>query len=525
MDENFHSHVINSGVSGTLRALFEGLRETPGIFTEYKYRKEDVNRVAQYLVCRNYGKACLELSYMCWGVINYEAHQQQKSPLVDFFWLNENISPARLKAAFALADKPSTVVVLGPHNLSMQLAKPFEITLSRVRLLATLLEFIVSVNPALIQYIEASLHNAQEAAIKSLSSELQKHIYQFLTKHIDAAQTQRRYRYVANWLDHQAEQQGVSDEGVFAFWCHASTDDNSPGHKLYATALLDIIATDQALIQAQLLFEAQHGSSIGYDSELGELSPESIHQSVFEEADSQSELAFLADLPKCLTKQQWELVQPLVQGQAYFRRLPWSFVRLAVMGQWQAKLVQAKRQSLALVQQKMREPIEYNYQDYVQSLKQQPLLYRSVLLAITHIFYTLQDPRFMGILFSLLPPDTVATVKETLLSKITNNIDAVFALTQQTCEQLPEGRELIQQAAAAFKGNNKQGFKSLPAGEELERYQLGAEGVQRCQQLIKQFVQALNVTDSRAIEQNFDSDVSIFKQVFEHLYLSKPKHE
>ncbi|MDN4501391.1 hypothetical protein QX776_03220 [Alteromonadaceae bacterium BrNp21-10] len=526
MGDNFHSHVINSGVSETLLALFEGLRETPGIYTDYKYRKEDVNRVAQYLVCRNYGKACLELSYMCWGIINYEQHQNIKSPLLTFFWVQESITPVRLKVAFSQNNSSSPQVILTSNSLVLQLDKPFEIALSRVGVLATLLEFIVTVDPALISYIESTLKNGDEADIKNVSSELQKHIYQFLSAHIDAAQTQRRYRYVASWMEQQgAASHKLNDDSVLAFWHDASMDENSPGHKLYATALLDIMATDQALIQAQLLFEAQHGASIGYDHDLGELSPDVIQQSIFDQQDSQRELNYLADSPKCLTKQQWELVQPLMRGQHYLKKLPWSFIRLGVMGQWQAKLVQAKRQSIDVVQQKLQEPLECSYQDYLQSLQQQPLLYRSVLLAIAHVLYNLQDPRFMGIVLSLLPKETATELKNAVIDGAKPRSQALFNVAQQACEQLTQSRELLIQATAAFKANNKQGFKSLPEIHDLESYQQGAEGLQSCQKVIKSFLNGFAVAGDNIINENYVSDVFIFKQVFEQLYLSNPIDE
>lgn len=91
------SKIIEYGVSATLQAEFEMLRDTLSMrqyqekqanktetFQQYKYATKTIDKLAQYLLCRNYGKACLELAYLCWPIVR---HQEHSKGLLHFFGL------------------------------------------------------------------------------------------------------------------------------------------------------------------------------------------------------------------------------------------------------------------------------------------------------------------------------------------------------------------------------------------------------------------------------------------------------
>ncbi|MEQ3653895.1 MAG: hypothetical protein ABNH33_11265, partial [Glaciecola sp.] len=87
---------ISFGVSSTLQADFDLLRETPNLLGDAKYTQKTIDKLAQYIVCRNYGKLCLELCYLCWPIVKYG---RQGQALLDFFWLQEVISPKGFRAS------------------------------------------------------------------------------------------------------------------------------------------------------------------------------------------------------------------------------------------------------------------------------------------------------------------------------------------------------------------------------------------------------------------------------------------
>ena len=74
------------GVSAELLAAFEGLRESPGI-SGLKYRQKDIDALSQMIICRNYGKATLELSYLLLAVALRDNSNTQQAWL-NFFWID-----------------------------------------------------------------------------------------------------------------------------------------------------------------------------------------------------------------------------------------------------------------------------------------------------------------------------------------------------------------------------------------------------------------------------------------------------
>jgi hypothetical protein len=97
--------MIDYGVSASLQAEFEMLRETQSIGLQEdcaskqynsikKYSAKTIDKLAQYILCRNYGKACLELAYLCWPIVR---HQEYSKGLLDFFWIDETISPRKFR--------------------------------------------------------------------------------------------------------------------------------------------------------------------------------------------------------------------------------------------------------------------------------------------------------------------------------------------------------------------------------------------------------------------------------------------
>ena len=584
MTLNLSSQVIRYGVSGTFNALIDGLRDTPGI-SEKKFRLADVNKLAQYLVCRNYGMACLELSYLLWAVVNYPnkdpIHSNDNiysaTPLLSFFWLNENITPSRFRQAFVNPYQTRHIAIkIEQTGLHLSLPRQsFIITPPRVGLLAVLFELIISLAPEKLALIESSLQGHDEDSeqqIKKLSSDLQKQIYQFLTEHLVPAQQQRRFRYISQWLAKTAHTdsetylnknlaaastktlaqanstknppdalptpqstQLLTDASVLSFWQYAAIDESSPGYKLYASAFNDIVETHQAIQQAQQALALDNAHTIGFDVEAGEYSPDMIETLLFEQSSSPNSHAWLCSSPKFLTKSQWRFIEPLMQKQNYINNLPLSFARLVIFGQWQASIVQAKRKSSAMLKAKLNQLPEQNYLLYQQHLATQVKVITQVILSISHIFYHHQDSRYLGYIIEFFSKTTRAEIKDTVLETMnlltmndnlsdefatlsTNKI--LFIKSQTLLKDSLELTRTIKAAKQAFSLNNKDGFQNLPAIECLDTYQDGYDGLTQCRHIIKRYLSHLakEWPNTEACQSNYGSDVSIFTGMFDQLY-------
>ncbi len=563
MTVNLSSQMTRYGVSESFNSFIDGLRDTPGI-SDKKFRLADVNKMAQYLVCRNYGKACLELSYLLWAVVNYSTNEPtndsandthsvnrlSNAPLLSFFWLNENITPARFRQAFERPYKSNNVAItldkVGLHLSFSQ--QPFVISATRVGLLAVLFEIIMSIAPENLTFIEKSLqgdHDNSVKAIKKLSSDLQKQIYQFLAEHLVPAQQQRRFRYISQWLAlknnnpddniESANTQLLTDKTILSFWQEAAQDDSSPGYKLYASAFNDIIETHQAIQQAKQAIALDNASSIGFNVEGGEYSPDVIEKLLFDETSTIEDYAWLCQTPKFLTKAQWHFIEPLIQKQPYVKNLPLSFARLTIFSQWQASIVQAKRKSPIILQEKLNEIPEKNYLVYQQQLSKQTEVLTQVIQTIAHIFYHQQDSRYLGCILEFLPKALTAEIRKTvndtmsriskteqisveLSAKKTNKL--LFTQSQHLLKQSLEFHRVMQAAKSAFNNNNKEGFQHIPDVESLDTYQDGYDALMRCQSIIQTYLAQLSNfwLTSQDCQLNYGSDVSIFKDMFDRLY-------
>lgn len=569
MTVNLSSQMTRYGVSESFNSFIDGLRDTPGI-SDKKFRLVDVNKMAQYLVCRNYGKACLELSYLLWAVVNYSTNEPandsasdtskyaatsspntvSNAPLLTFFWLNENITPARFRQAFEEPYKNNNVAIfldkVGLHLSFSQ--QSFVISATRVGLLAVLFEMIMSIAPENLALIEKSLqgdHDNSVKAIKKLSSDLQKQIYQFLAEHVVPAQQQRRFRYISQWLtlknnspDKNREStstQLLTDETILSFWQDAAQDDSSPGYKLYASAFNDIIETHQAIQQAKQAIALDNASSIGFNVEGGEYSPDVIETLLFDETSTVQDYSWLCQTPKFLTKAQWHFIEPLIQKQPYIKNLPLSFARLTVFSQWQASIVQAKRKSAIVLQEKLNKIPEQNYLIYQQQLNKQTKILVQVIQAITHIFYHQKDSRYLGCILALLPESLTVEIKNTvnetvnrvskteqtsadLTAKKINKL--LFTQSQSLLKESIEFNRVMQAAKSAFNSNNKEGFQHIPSVESLDTYQDGYDALMRCQSIIQTYLAQLSNfwLTSQDCQLNYRSDVSIFKDMFDRLY-------
>ena len=537
------------GVSGELQGIFESLREQSSVADKTgsirgKYRNKDIDALAQMILCRNYAKATLELSYLLLAVaLRDEGAGQTNSTeqvYLQFFWLDEAITPVRFRAAFADFDAseklpPNERLVLAEPGLSVRLGgDEFTLSPTRIGVLAALLEFMVYIDPGVLRQDENFYQSPTVARVNALASRLQSVLYRYLGENMQAAQQQRRFRRLWDWLcsqppkmsdkgvlwdwlsgygDAQAPKMSdkgvlwdwlsgygdsqtpkVSDEGVLCFWQEAAlAEDDSLGFRRFRTVAENFYDLGNALDCVQSHLQVDLAASIGQAGDVGEISPDVLEKALETLVDERPGLDSLSRSPKFLSKQQIDTLQPVVDAQCATVALPLTALRMHCFGTWQAVLVQALRNKDQAQMQLALQAGGINYDEYLGNIDVLLEALSQARLSGLHVLLHYQVPDVLALLIDLLPatddadmvsgattdrPSVMALLKA--LDLDANNLlasgeldqvaNAVFKQWPQVLLRVPALNALQQRLQQAFKSNNRQGFKTLPDQVDTTQY-------------------------------------------------------
>jgi hypothetical protein len=521
--------IARYGVSEELVGLFESLRETPGV-SGLKFRSDDINRLARAILFRNYGKSCLELSYLLTAVISGREVNRYQTPLLEFFWLEENITPKRFRETFNEGYSDSNIDIRlekGCLNITVE-KEQFAISPTRVAYLAALLEFVVFIDPAILSDAESELNSPRAKKVKAFSSALQKKIYAFLADHLQPAQQQRRFRRLFSWCRHaKVEEQTIdstiNDEAVLMFWKEAALEvDDSIGFRRFRTVGEDFIALKKALDVGRSMQQVADSRPIGYDTNAGEWHPDQLEAIVAEQASDMPSLDFLARQPKFLTADQISSAAPVTKAGEQCLILPLTLVRMEVFGAWQAKLSQAEKdQNRDRLNNYLQSTIEQDYESY--SLKMQALragIEEARLLGLG-VLLEMEDDESMALIADMLSADGL--VKLGQLAQADNQSEALsgpqfFSMLPQWCLQLPELNRLCQDARALFKKTNRAGFQTLPDKKAVDSYLLALDTLRECKRVLERFLDCIDMRLQQSRVADYLADVSIFREVFTVMY-------
>ncbi|MEG3766420.1 hypothetical protein [Alteromonas sp. 14N.309.X.WAT.G.H12] len=539
---------VGYGVSETLLSMFDGLRQTtistsePQREIKRKFLCADIDRLAQYICCRNYGFLCRELCFLCWAIVRACSDKQFNAPLFTYFWLTDVATAAGLRRAFANPwQGDQDQVYLQEGALHIQVGQTsFVISSSRAGVLAGLMEFIASVDNTQVQHITDTVSKGGSGDIDILSKALQKCLYDFLKHHLPEANEQSRYRYVTDWLNRNEQApEDINDDDILLFWQQANDDPApaKPSHVRFETAVDDVLNTLQALALLRIQKASQRAFSQGLDDDLGEVDlsrvmaePEGsqgedslgefVHGALFTHIPAPAQPNLLTLTPKCLTKSQAKRMQPIVKHTVHLGRFCQSLLRLQVFGQWQAVLSQAKRKSAASLKEKMASPPDNGYDGY-----QQEMIACADSLAFSRqcLLYALlphEPERVLGELIGTLPPlDENAQQKLALQVKGTNTPQQKKTLVETLARDWPALQDALNKLASAYKANNKEGFKTLPNAYVTDAYLEALSEVSKLQGIVQNHLKALkSLGEITPQDSKFHADVSIFTARFNQLY-------
>ncbi len=487
------TNIIEYGVSATLQAEFEMLRDTLSMReyqeeparrtnnTNFKYAAKTIDKLAQYLLCRNYGKACLELAYLCWPIVR---HQQYSNGLLHFFWIEEAISPSQFRHNIApLTKLDSCAPFVSLNEMGMVIRTPkktFTISASRVMLLSALLELLVSNIQDVLEDIESHLSSSDEKCVGKLASYLQKKLYEFLKAHLPTANLQQKYRYIHQWIKENKGEEKLNDEAVIKFW---TSSINEEGYVKFENAFVDIV-------DYQFAYE-QVNASREIALELSESESFNLYSSVFEgREDLLRSPNWLVEVPKFVTKKEYGCVALLFELRQSVTQFPLSVMRTEVFGQWQNAIIQRNRD-------KHEVPIEQPDQDYlmyVQGLTSWRKQAANTLLCCAAVLYEHKDVRCLTVLsqaVALLNEGNEKADFRQMLQRLFNinkkeNGKSEFTFTQikRWLLQSPTLMRFFALATKTLSKNNRAGFKNSHDYHAADVYEQGAEQLMRGAKLI-----------------------------------------
>ncbi len=536
------TNIIEYGVSATLQAEFEMLRDTLSIreyqekqatkaetIHQYKYATKTIDKLAQYLLCRNYGKACLELAYLCWPIVR---HQENSKGLLHFFWIEEAITPTHFRHTIAPLTKLNScapLVSLNEMGMVIRTAKQaFTISASRVMLLSALLELLVSNIQGTLEDIESHLSTSDEKCVGKLASYLQKKLYEFLKPHLPTANLQQKYRYIHQWVSENRDIEKLNDDAVLKFW---TSSFNEEGYVKFESALVDIIDYQFAYEQVKVSREVAHGQTdlpiVALDNSADEYDQNSaawLYGSVFEaNGEILTPPTWLVEQPKFVTKKEYAYIALLFELRQSTTQFPLSVMRTEVFGRWQNAIIQHCRdKSVAVID----EP-DLDYSMYLQRLNNWRKQAANTLLCCAAILYEHKDTRCLTVLSQgvglLVERKEKAEFRQMLQrlfdvnKKDTGQSELTFTHISRWLLQSQTLNSFFALAKKALAKNNRSGFKGNNDYRAADIYEQGAEQIVQGAKLIHDlngavFQQIDNKNEQfGSLESIFRSDLFIFK--------------
>jgi hypothetical protein len=530
------SNIVEYGVSQTLQAEFDMLRDTLSM-REYegkrnselnkKYTAKTVDKLAQYILCRNYGKACLELAYLCWPIVR---HQDYTKGLLHFFWIEEAISPSQFRnTIYPLTQHDLHTPSITLNAMGLVVSSPtqdFTVSASRVTLLSALLELLVGNIANVLEDIEAHLSTSDTKCVGKLATYLQKKLYEFLKVHLPTANLQQKYRYIHHWVVENIDTEKLNDEAVLNFWSSAI---NEEGYVKFENALDDIVdyqsACEQVKVARGIHFSQSDEENLTTQSfELDENEANWLYETIFESNENViMPPTWLVDAPKFITKKDYACVSRLFELRSTLTQFPLSILRSAVFGQWQNLIIQQARDKRDVLIDRPQQ----DYTSYLEHLNDWRKQASNTILCCAAILYEQKDVRCLTLLSQgielLVKPQESQEFRHMLQRLVMtneNNQDKsqlTFSHINRWLLQSKMLNNFFLLAKKALANNNRIGFKHSDYCHEADIYEQGADHLVRGAQLIHDLTQTvlqqLANTNGQTVslETFFTSDLFIFK--------------
>jgi hypothetical protein len=541
--------IVHAEMGGELTELLDSLAQAT-VRGAPKYAPRLHRTLVRAIVCRTYAGPIYELVHLMAAAqsVNRERGYEQA------FWDQGPATAARFRSTFerALAHAPDAANVSATGN-GIQAAYgdgTFAVAYSRMPLLAAMLDFLVSalgyreVDEAVRSAVKAP---ASQAGLKRAANRITRALYAFLKPRLPAAQAQRKYRALMEFLNARAGEAGlgkdvIDDDAVFEFWRDHGSDGQGDW-KTYRTVVKAFLhlrdalgaATDrEAMAQALPLDPARDGDT-------GE--PEMVLAACAAVDRRAEALDILRASPaasiKFLTKREAESLALILGAGPHARALRLSVLRAAIFGAMQASVSQALRQGLqgADAVEDACGRAEDTYETQVAALERTRDHLERVLAAAYHVLARARDGQAISILLALEPSLDLRPLAASLAGPQTAGLNVVsmgaeaaarelFTHAAQGAPDCPDLREFAARAAAAHRAIARKGFAADEARdpEIVAGFSSGAPALLQIRDTLGRFIAAAEALMPlpRDRERQMLTDRILFLTQFRILYGGTP---
>ena len=238
----------------------------------------------------------------------------------------------------------------------------FELRYARMASLAAMMELLVSTLgyralAGALDPLSASV--LDRGGVAAAARDLARRVYAWLGDHLPAAQAQRKFHTMIEFLEQSlgAEFTGddIDDETVLRFWLGqleggtAGSSGPNPDFRGYRNTFLAFLALSRVLAAGAELARFERFVPIGSDIKAGEIDP-AAHASATEGVEEEDPLARLQEEPavavKALNRRELALLRLPVGESDGVRRLPRSYLRAECFGPVQNRLSQGLRRKM-----------------------------------------------------------------------------------------------------------------------------------------------------------------------------------
>ena len=387
MGESARVRLIRAAQSDELRETFRQLEEMEGPEGP-RFPRRVLMGLAARIVGRAYDPMLLELCHLVRAALLAGGRGKTRpGGGVGFEWLFWGVEQARA-GVFRAAFSAPAVLGSSHHPFSSEGSGPavrddgliagdeavtliypdgrFEVRYGRMASLSAMMELLVSTlgYRALVDLSDPlSAPALRRSAVSRAAGDLARRLYEWLADHLPAAQAQRKFRAMTDFLEEvrgpDFTDDDIDDEAVLRFWLrHAGAREGSgnegrsgaAGHgdfRGFRTTFLAFLALLRVLEAGDELGRFERRVPIGSDPEAGEIDPAAEWQAVGAAGDEEDPLSRLQEEPaaavKVLNRRELALLALPVRESEGVRRLPCSYLRAECFGPVQNRLSQALR--------------------------------------------------------------------------------------------------------------------------------------------------------------------------------------